>query len=201
MPNEESSSTSSQLLLDTDCWVGMEFGMYHEFSPAGLAAIRETQADLPGAHWVHRALALPGLELTPLTPEIVNDSTRLPGDLHGDPADSARRRPDGAAQQARMPVLPEHRDAGADGVADATAATAAAASRGRRVGGLGAIVPRHTIADAGGPGRNGRAAGHRIGQGLARDRIEGRVGQAFPAPARFMARPSGTDHSRNGPSP
>jgi PIN domain nuclease of toxin-antitoxin system len=37
--------------------------------------------------WVRCALAAPGLSLFPLTPEIAIASTRLPGSLHGDPAD------------------------------------------------------------------------------------------------------------------
>jgi len=37
--------------------------------------------------WVRRALAAPGLSLTPLHPEIAVASTRLPDDFHGDPAD------------------------------------------------------------------------------------------------------------------
>ena len=37
--------------------------------------------------WVRQALDTPGLTLVPLTPEIAVDSTRLPGNLHGDPAD------------------------------------------------------------------------------------------------------------------
>jgi len=37
--------------------------------------------------WVQRALSAPGVALAPLTPEIVVDSSRLPGTFHGDPAD------------------------------------------------------------------------------------------------------------------
>jgi hypothetical protein len=37
--------------------------------------------------WVRRALETPGLSLVPLTPEIAVESTRLPGNLHADPAD------------------------------------------------------------------------------------------------------------------
>ena len=37
--------------------------------------------------WVNTALALPGIRLTPLAPEIAVASTRLPGVLHPDPAD------------------------------------------------------------------------------------------------------------------
>jgi PIN domain nuclease of toxin-antitoxin system len=37
--------------------------------------------------WVHEALAQPGIRLEPLSPEIAVASTRMPGELHGDPAD------------------------------------------------------------------------------------------------------------------
>lgn len=37
--------------------------------------------------WTTQALALPGLSLAPLTPEIAIESSRLPGEFHGDPAD------------------------------------------------------------------------------------------------------------------
>ena len=37
--------------------------------------------------WVRQALAAPRLRLVQLTPEIAIESSRLPGDIHGDPAD------------------------------------------------------------------------------------------------------------------
>ena len=37
--------------------------------------------------WVQRALAAPGISLVPLTPDIAVESSRLPGNFHGDPAD------------------------------------------------------------------------------------------------------------------
>lgn len=37
--------------------------------------------------WVGAALALPGIRLEPLSPEIAVASTRLPGKIHADPAD------------------------------------------------------------------------------------------------------------------
>lgn len=37
--------------------------------------------------WVHDALSLPGIAVSPLAPAICVESVRLPGDLHGDPAD------------------------------------------------------------------------------------------------------------------
>ena len=37
--------------------------------------------------WVQAALSLPGIRLEPLSPEVAVASTRLPGTIHGDPAD------------------------------------------------------------------------------------------------------------------
>lgn len=37
--------------------------------------------------WVAAALALPGIRLAPLSPEVAVASTRLPGILHADPSD------------------------------------------------------------------------------------------------------------------
>jgi len=37
--------------------------------------------------WVHKALGGPGISLVPLTEEIAIDSSRLPGEFHGDPVD------------------------------------------------------------------------------------------------------------------
>ncbi len=100
------------LLLDTHCWVWSQFGYEHEFSASGLATFRQAAADgillvsvisvwevalleskgrlhlhMDCMEWVRQALAPPGLTLVPLTPEIAVDSTRLPGDMHADPAD------------------------------------------------------------------------------------------------------------------
>ena len=37
--------------------------------------------------WVHRVLGVPGVRLAALEPEVAVDSTRLPWEAHGDPAD------------------------------------------------------------------------------------------------------------------
>jgi PIN domain nuclease of toxin-antitoxin system len=37
--------------------------------------------------WVREALSAPGTSLVPLTPEIAVETSRLPGEFHGDPAD------------------------------------------------------------------------------------------------------------------
>lgn len=37
--------------------------------------------------WIKKALALPGIRLLPLSPDIAVRSVELPGDIHADPAD------------------------------------------------------------------------------------------------------------------
>ena len=103
---------SPPLLLDTHCWLWIQSGGEGEFSPAIIAEIE--QAGERGAllvsamsvwelsmlaaknrvilrtpllEWVREALKTPGLSLVPLSPEIAVDSTQLPGQFHGDPAD------------------------------------------------------------------------------------------------------------------
>jgi PIN domain nuclease of toxin-antitoxin system len=54
---------------------------------AMLVAKRRIQLDRPIELWVDVALALPGIQLAPLTPAIAVRSTKLPGVFHPDPAD------------------------------------------------------------------------------------------------------------------
>lgn len=42
---------------------------------------------IPCLDWINQALGAPGLSLVPLLPEIAIESSRLPGNFHGDPAD------------------------------------------------------------------------------------------------------------------
>jgi len=42
---------------------------------------------VPCLDWIDKALSVPGLALIPITPEIAVDSSRLPGEFHGDPVD------------------------------------------------------------------------------------------------------------------
>lgn len=39
------------------------------------------------AQWVQQALSVPGIQLTEFTPDIALESTRLPSEVHSDPAD------------------------------------------------------------------------------------------------------------------
>jgi PIN domain nuclease of toxin-antitoxin system len=54
---------------------------------AMLVAKRRIRLDRPVEQWVDVALSLPGIELAPLEPAIAVRSTKLPGEIHLDPAD------------------------------------------------------------------------------------------------------------------
>lgn len=54
---------------------------------AMLVAKGRLALDRDVGEWLDAALALPGLRLAPLDPHVAVDSTRLPGQSHGDPAD------------------------------------------------------------------------------------------------------------------
>lgn len=73
----ERAARHGQLLLSViSVW---ELGM--------LEAKNRVLLHVPCEQWVEQALATPGLNLVPLTPEIALESSRLPGGFHGDPAD------------------------------------------------------------------------------------------------------------------
>ena len=101
----------SLVLLDTHAWVWL-LGGSDRLGPKARKAIQrslEKDAVLVSAmspweiamlvskgrlvldrdvgEWVQAALALPGVRLEPLSPQIAVASTRLPGSLHSDPAD------------------------------------------------------------------------------------------------------------------
>ena len=65
------------------CWVSVisvwELGM--------LAAKARLTLSLPAEEWTKRALDTPGMSLAPLTREAAVESSFLPGQFHGDPAD------------------------------------------------------------------------------------------------------------------
>ena len=99
------------LLLDTHAWLWLVQGE-QQFSDENLALIEQAAREarlrvsaisvwevamlevkgrialsLDCHTWVRRALDVPGLNLLTLEPDILIDSSRLPGIFHGDPAD------------------------------------------------------------------------------------------------------------------
>jgi PIN domain nuclease of toxin-antitoxin system len=104
--------TSGLLILDTHIWIWAINGNVDRLSTEGLKAIEtasqnnqlgvcaisvwevgmleskgRVQLGKVCLDWVRDALSAPGLRLLPLTPEIAIESSRLPGGLHGNPAD------------------------------------------------------------------------------------------------------------------
>ncbi|MGD0131528.1 MAG: type II toxin-antitoxin system VapC family toxin [Bryobacteraceae bacterium] len=104
--------SNALLLMDTHCWLWAQLGLIQKLSKVALDAIRgaESKGNLRISvisiwelamlekrgrvalpmnvrTWVDEALSKPGIDVAPLTPEIMIESVHLPGDLHGDPAD------------------------------------------------------------------------------------------------------------------
>lgn len=100
------------LLLDTHVWVWLMDGAAGKLSPATLRKIQTAAGkgrifvsaisvwevatleakgrltfSMDCRAWVEQALAAPGVQFAELTPDIAVDSARLPGRMHGDPAD------------------------------------------------------------------------------------------------------------------
>ena len=100
------------LLLDTHVWIWLVEGVEHEMTPGAIQVLREASRDgrLLVSHisvwevamlvgkgrlqlrvdidsWIERALAAPGVSAVELSPDILIESARLPGEVHGDPAD------------------------------------------------------------------------------------------------------------------
>jgi len=110
MPRTE--ATSNLLVLDTHVWIWIMEGIKTELSAATIRLIEKSAADSALAisaisvwevamlekkgritlsrsidEWTKAALTAPGIRLVDLSPEIAIESTRLPGEPHGDPAD------------------------------------------------------------------------------------------------------------------
>jgi len=66
---------------------GIEVSIISCWEVAKLVEYKRLTLTLPVLDWLNLALSYPGVRLLPLTPEIVVDSTQLPGVFHRDPAD------------------------------------------------------------------------------------------------------------------
>jgi len=100
------------ILLDTHCWIWIQFGQVEKFARTARATIEKAarrnalrvsvisvweigmleskgrlELKMNCSEWIQQALATPGLSLVPLSPEVAVESSRLPGRFHGDPAD------------------------------------------------------------------------------------------------------------------
>lgn len=100
------------ILLDTHCWIWLQAGFEKQFSRRAKQEIerstrrgdcfvsvisvwelgmlcRNNRVKLKSnpEDWINNALAAPGILLAQLTVAIALESSRLPGEVHGDPAD------------------------------------------------------------------------------------------------------------------
>jgi len=100
-----------KILLDTHVWIWVMLGnpiLTKEFSNAFekilnmqgvlispmsiweigmLVDEKRIEIEMDALDWVNQALEVPGMQLSPITPHIAIQSTRLPGEIHGDPVD------------------------------------------------------------------------------------------------------------------
>jgi PIN domain nuclease of toxin-antitoxin system len=66
---------------------GLGVSIFSCWEVAKLVQYKRLVLSLPVPEWLELALSYPGVQLLPLTPRIVVESTQLPGDFHRDPAD------------------------------------------------------------------------------------------------------------------
>lgn len=121
------------LVLDTHVWIWMANGGPESLAPSAVEAIRRAssasslaisaisvwevamlesrgrvQLRMSCLEWVAESTRRAGLRIVPLSPEIAVASTRLPGELHGDPVDriiAATARHEGAVLVTRDRLL------------------------------------------------------------------------------------------------
>ena len=102
----------SALLLDTHIWLWYAEGVTERLRPASIRKLDEArkgdglvvsaisvweigmhaargriQLAVPLRNWVEKALGVPGIRLASLDAAVATESTLLPGELQGDPAD------------------------------------------------------------------------------------------------------------------
>lgn len=77
----------SQLAIQEHEAVGLAVSVISCWEVAKLVEVKRLLLPCPVGEWLDQALAYPGIQLVPLTPRIVVDSTQLPGSFHRDPAD------------------------------------------------------------------------------------------------------------------
>ena len=86
--NNDKQLTSDHLsAITTATATGIEVSIISCWEVAKLVENNKIILTIPVIDWLNRALSLPGVRLLPLTPDIVVDSTQLPGTFHKDPAD------------------------------------------------------------------------------------------------------------------
>lgn len=83
--DELSKSIRNEIATSTSA--GIYIAAISIWEVAMLATRGRINLSVPLSAWIKRALGAPGIILTELSPEIAMESCRLPGNVHGDPAD------------------------------------------------------------------------------------------------------------------
>ena len=76
----------TQLIRDNE-QTGLGISAISCWEVAKLVELGRLQLECSIEEWMDQAIAYPGIELLPLTPQIAIESTKLPGNFHRDPAD------------------------------------------------------------------------------------------------------------------
>ena len=79
--------TSRELIAEASTGTDVTFSAISAWEIAMLVSKRRLALDRDVLAWLDAARRLPGVRMAPLSVDVSVDSTRLPGDLHGDPAD------------------------------------------------------------------------------------------------------------------
>ena len=74
-------------LIESSRHAGIGVSIISCWEVAKLVELQRIELSVPTLQWIEQALAVDGVLPLPITPEIIVDSTTLPGDFHRDPAD------------------------------------------------------------------------------------------------------------------
>jgi PIN domain nuclease of toxin-antitoxin system len=80
-------SPAHQAYIQTQEWHGLGNSAISCWEVSKLVELGRLVLPCPLADWLSQALAYPGMQLLPLTPQIAAESAQLPAPFHRDPAD------------------------------------------------------------------------------------------------------------------
>ncbi|MFZ1399026.1 MAG: type II toxin-antitoxin system VapC family toxin [Candidatus Promineifilaceae bacterium] len=85
--NNEQLTDSLREIIQQNEDEGLGVSIFSCWEVAKLVELKKLVLHCAIDEWLDTALNYPGIQLLPLTPEIIVESTQLPGEFHRDPAD------------------------------------------------------------------------------------------------------------------
>jgi PIN domain nuclease of toxin-antitoxin system len=86
--NESKDLSAKQMkLIEKSISKGLAISLISIWEVAKLVEKKRLMLTTPINEWIENAYAYPGIEIIPLSNDIIIKSTRLPGNFHNDPAD------------------------------------------------------------------------------------------------------------------